>query len=48
MLLSALSSRGVAASRMKLGTLAPSAAEAAEKTPAKAAAPSVELSFSAG
>jgi len=47
-LLGALSSRGVAASRMKLGTLAPSAAEAAEKTPAKAAAASVELSFSAG
>ncbi|HKO49990.1 MAG TPA: hypothetical protein VJV79_19805 [Polyangiaceae bacterium] len=44
-LLSALSSRGVAASRMKLVPLASPSAEAAS---AKVAAPLVELSFSAG
>jgi len=49
-LLSALSSRGVAASRMKLGSLAARATANAEPMPAqaKAAPPSVELSFSAG
>jgi len=44
-LLSALSSRGVAASRMKLAPLTPPSAEAA---PLKVAAPSVDLSLSAG
>ena len=47
-LLSALSSRGVAASRMKVGSAAPRATASAEAAPPKAAAPAVELSFSAG
>src|SRR6478609_7948231 len=47
-LLSALSSRGVAASRMKLGSLAPTSATNADAPPAKAKPPVVELSFSAG
>jgi hypothetical protein len=44
-LLGALSSRGVAASRMKISPLAPANAEEA---PSKTASPAVELSFSAG
>jgi len=47
-LLSALSSRGVAATRMKLIALAPTAEANAEPGRAKAPAPVVELSFSAG
>ena len=47
-LLSALTSRGVAASRMKLGTLAPPTAATGEAAPAKTTPPIVELSFSAG
>jgi hypothetical protein len=47
-LLSALSARGVAASRMKLAPLAPVAAATADAALAKVAAPAVELSFSAG
>ena len=50
-LLGALSSRGVAASRMKLAPLAtstPSAAPSAEAAPAKAPMSLVDLSFSAG
>jgi len=48
-LLSALSSRGVAASRLKLAPLTPAVApNPADAAPAKAAAPSVELSFSVG
>jgi len=47
-LLSALSSRGVAASRMKLASAAPRATTSAETPPAKTAPPVVELSFSAG
>ena len=48
-LLSALSSRGVAASRMKLGSLAPAPATAnSEPAPTKTKPTMVELSFSAG
>src|SRR6478735_3485399 len=47
-LLSALSSRGVAASRMKLGSSAPRPNGSVEPAPAKAPATVVELSFSAG
>ncbi len=49
-LLSALSSRGVAASRMKLSPLASVAPRETPtgEAPAKVAAPSIELSFSAG
>jgi len=47
-LLSALSSRGVAASRMKLGSLAPAPTATPDAAPAKPKPPVVELSFSAG
>ena len=47
-LLSALTSRGVAASRMKLGSLAPPTAATGDTAPVKATPPTVELSFSAG
>jgi len=47
-LLSALSSRGVAASRMKLAPLAPPAGTTPEAAPSKGAAPLVELSFKPG
>ena len=47
-LLSALSSRGVAASRMKLAPLAPASAAGADAGTAKVVPPLVELSFSVG
>jgi hypothetical protein len=47
-LLGALSSRGVAASRLKLAPLTPAQPASAEGAPAKVAAPAVELSLSAG
>lgn len=47
-LLGALSSRGVAASRMKLAPLATATSATAEVAPAKAAASVVELAFTAG
>jgi hypothetical protein len=45
-LLSALSSRGVAASRMKLAPLMPAAKPSADAAPGKGPAPLIELSFS--
>jgi len=47
-LLSALTSRGVAASRMKLGSITPPTTPTGDTAPAKATPPTVELSFSAG
>jgi len=47
-LLSALTSRGVAASRMKLSSIAPPSAATGDAQPPKATPPIVELSFSAG
>jgi len=47
-LLSALSSRGVTASRMKLGAMVAPTTATAEGAPVKTTAPLVELSFSAG